>query len=204
MIRTDMVTPDKILSYWFGELADDAECAAQMAALWWQKGEKTDCDIAARFGESLEIAMQGGLDDWSRDPRSLVALIILLDQFSRNIYRGTRRAFEQDTQAFELCRIGVDAGTDMDLRPIERVFFYLPLEHAESIEAQQQCVALYEQLRDDVEDAHRATFEGYVDYANKHREVIEKFGRFPHRNAILGRDSTPQELEYLAQPGAGF
>jgi uncharacterized protein (DUF924 family) len=199
-----MVTPDKIISYWFGDIADDAECAAKQAALWWQKSEKTDCDIAARFGESLEIATQGGLDDWRGEPRSLLALIILLDQFSRNIFRGTRRAFEQDAQAFDLCRIGIDAGTDRDLRPIERVFCYLPLEHAESIEAQDQCVSLYEQLRDVVEEAHRTTFEGYVDYANKHREVIEKFGRFPHRNTILGRDSSPEELEYLAQPGAGF
>lgn len=199
-----MVTPDKILSYWFAGIEDDAECAATQAALWWQKSEQTDCDIAARFGETLEIAIQGGLDDWRDEPRSYVALIILLDQFSRNIYRGTRRSFAQDPQALALCREGLQAGTDRALRPIERVFFYLPLEHAESLDAQQQCVDLYTQLAEEVEEAHRETFPGYVDYARQHQVLIERFGRFPHRNAVLGRESTAEELEYLQQPGAGF
>ena len=199
-----MLTPRDILDFWFGDAQDDAECAAQQSKRWWQKDERADCDIAARFGEALDLAVSGEYLQWSFEAESRLALIILFDQFSRNIYRDTRRAYEQDAVALKLCEGGLACGHDMELRLIHRVFFYLPLEHAESLEAQAYCVELYGALLAAADDALKSTFEGYVDYAKKHYDVIEQFGRFPHRNAILGRESTPGELEYLAQPGAGF
>ena len=138
-------------------------------------------------------------------PRGPPGLILLLDQLPRNLHRGTPAAFAQDDKARALCLKGLSFGTDRGLSPLARVFFYLPLEHAESREQQARSVALFEALADEqATDPARTTFEGFADFARRHQVIVDRFGRFPHRNAILGRASTEEEAAFLQQPGSGF
>ena len=134
-----------------------------------------------------------------------LALILLLDQLPRNIHRASPAAFAQDAKARDLCLRGLSLGADKALSPLARVFFYLPLEHAESREQQARSVALFEALAaEQAGGPARETFEGFADFARRHQVIVQRFGRFPHRNAILGRTSTPEEAEFLQQPGSGF
>lgn len=192
-----------ILDYWFGQ-ADDGDCANQKASLWWGKSPDIDADIRERFEPLRQLLINGGNRYWLQFPESRLAAIITLDQFSRNIYRDTPTAFAADQLALNWCVSGIEAGLDKQLRPIERVFFYLPMEHAEDLGMQHRCLWQFQQLLEIVPDAHRETFVGFADYAKQHMDVIERFGRFPHRNTVLRRQSTPAELEYLAQPDSGF
>lgn len=194
----------EVLQYWFGDAAADAEVIATNGARWFRGGDAVDADIRARFSDLHAQAAGGQLDDWLATPRGRLALVIVIDQFSRNLFRGDARAFAHDARARDWVVDGLDAGADRALRPIERVFFYLPLEHSESLADQDRCVALFAALRDEVPASLRAAFDGYLDYARRHRDVIARFGRFPHRNVVLGRTSTAEEAEYLRQPGAGF
>lgn len=198
------VTPSSVLDYWFGSSTDEAVTAKEKQRLWWGKDAAIDEDIRACFGDALERAGRGELDHWADTPRGSLALIVLMDQFSRNMHRGTPRSFAFDAAARSVTRRVIDAGQDRELRPIERVFMYLPFEHSESIDDQDRAVALFGRLRDEAPVARRATFAGYLDYAHRHREVIARFGRFPHRNAILGRTSTAEETAFLSQPGSSF
>lgn len=193
-----------ILRFWFGEHADDPETARMQAALWWSRQAAIDADIRTRFGATLDAAAAGMLDAWAETPRGLLALIVLLDQFPRSIHRGTPRAFASDARALHWAAQAVALGTDRQWRPIERVFGYLPFEHAESMAAQQRAVVLFSELPRVVPEAQRALFDGYLDYAERHRDIIARFGRFPHRNAILGRSSTEAEQAFLATPGSSF
>ena len=195
---------ESILDYWFGTEADDLVAANQHAALWWKKNSQVDQKIRERFASVLDAAANGDLDDWLTHPRGRLALIILADQFSRNMYRETPRSFAFDRFAQTWCKAGLDSGADRVLRPIERVFFNLPLEHSESLEDQQRSVALGKSLAERVPDAHRELFDGYLKYAERHRDIVLRFGRFPHRNAILGRESTEEEIAFLQQPGSSF
>ena len=158
-----------------------------------------DADIRKRFGDLVDAAASGAHDDWAAEPRGRLALILLFDQFPRNMYRDTPRAFAYDPLARELALAGIAAGADRQLRPIERVFCYLPLEHAESLDLQEQCVALYAALATAVPQADQAVFSGYVDFARRHNDIIQRFGRFPHRNQSLNRHNTVEETQYLAQ-----
>lgn len=200
----DTITPATILEFWFGNTADDTATAQAQQKLWWSKNAAVDADIRTRFGALVETAVTGTLDDWAQDARGRLALILLFDQFPRNMYRDTPRAFACDARAEKLALAGIANGADRTLRAIERVFFYLPLEHSESAELQERSVALFTALAAGVPEADRKTFAGYVDYAVRHRDVIHRFGRFPHRNHILGRDSTPEETTFLKQPGSSF
>ncbi|WP_429104797.1 DUF924 family protein [Aeromonas veronii] len=194
-----------LLDLWFGDEADDVLRATRQAPLWWGKSSETDALLASRFGELAEAAAKGSLAHWADLPSGRLALILLLDQLPRNIHRGTPAAFAQDPMARDLCLKGLSIGADKSLLPLERVFFYLPLEHAESREQQARSVALFEALA--VEQAGtpaQATFAGFADFARRHQVIIERFGRFPHRNYILGRTSTPEEAAFLQQPGSGF
>ena len=197
-------TPESILAFWFGDNEDDSACAAEQAKLWWSKNADTDAAMGVRFGAQIDAASEAQLDDWGEYPVSALARIILVDQFRRNVYRGSPEAFSIDAQAQRWCLEGLARGQDQELRPIQRVFFYLPLEHSEDMALQDHCVALFEKLLNDVPEAHRETFEGFLDYAKGHRDVINRFRRFPHRNEILGRESTPEELAFLEQPGSSF
>jgi uncharacterized protein (DUF924 family) len=199
-------TAEDVLLFWFGPVGRDGRVAPEVVASWFTADESFDEQIRDHFDDTLEQAARGELDGWKATPRGRLALVILFDQFSRNMYRGTPRAFAYDAQALALATEGIAAGADAELRPIERVFMYLPFEHAEDLAAQDRAVALCEALQATVPsgDPDAKLFAGYLDYARRHRDVIAKYGRFPHRNAILGRASTPDEQTYLAQPGAGF
>lgn len=194
-----------LLALWFGDEADDALRATRQASLWWGKSSETDALLASRFGELAEAAAKGSLAHWADAPSGRLALLLLLDQLPRNIHRGTPAAFAQDPLARDLCLKGLSIGADKSLSPLERVFFYLPLEHAESREQQARSVALFEALAaEQANTPAQATFAGFADFARRHQVIIERFGRFPHRNDILGRTSTQEEAAFLQQPGSSF
>jgi uncharacterized protein (DUF924 family) len=187
-----------VLDFWF--LPRSAEGYGKPRAEWFRKDENFDRLIASRFGQQIEQAVNGGLREWDAEgPRGVLARIIVLDQFTRNTGRNTPAAFAGDVLALGAAKQLVESGMDRELHPVERWFAYLPFEHAEDAAMQEQSVALYTALA-----AQHPGFDGALDYAHRHRGVIARFGRFPHRNPILGRTSTAEELEYLAQPGAGF
>ncbi|MCK9538985.1 DUF924 family protein [Dokdonella sp.] len=193
-----------VLEFWFGDARDDAAVIADKGAQWFRGGAQVDAAIRDRFADTHAAAVAGKLDDWLPAPRGRLALVLLIDQFSRNLFRDDPRAFEHDALALAWCRQALASGADRALRPIERVFLYLPLEHSEELADQERAVALFTALRDAVDAGVRERFEGFLDYAVRHRDIVARFGRFPHRNAILGRPSTAAELEFLKQPGASF
>ena len=164
---------------------------------WFTKSDATDRLIAERFGLLVEQALVGERDDWANTPQGALALILVLDQFTRNMFRGTARAFAGDVRALAVAMRLADSGNDLTLLPPERWFAYMPFEHSERLIDQYESVRLFERLAAD-------GLPGPLDWARRHFDVIQRFGRFPHRNAILGRASTPAELGYLSQPGSGF
>ncbi|TCH99399.1 DUF924 domain-containing protein [Roseococcus sp. SYP-B2431] len=184
-----------ILDFWFRDGRDGYR------ELWFRRDDAFDAEIRARFGGLVIPAREGRFNSWADTPEGALALAILLDQFPRNLFRGSPEAFASDPQALVLARRVIRERLDLDLTPVERGFLYLPLEHAESMAAQNESVAAFEGLRDVPQSARPG---GTIDYAWRHWHVIRRFGRFPHRNAVLGRDSTLAEQAYLAQPGAGF
>lgn len=191
---------DEIHSYWFGPLTDDGMAAPSQHRLWFTVDRDTDEHCRAHFEHWLHEALKGGLDHWAQTHRGLVALVILLDQFCRNIYRGFPEAFSGDERALALVQHTIATGEHRRMPLIHRVFLYLPLEHCENLQAQQDCVALFEEMAAVTGNQQIAEF---TRYAIAHRDVIAHFGRFPHRNAILGRESSPEELAYLEKHG-GF
>lgn len=193
-----------VLDYWFGASTDDAGVFAEKGALWFGAGAAVDAQIRARFGALYEEAVAGGLDRWLAAPHGRLALVILVDQFSRNLFRGDARAFAHDALARGWVDEGLRLGADRALRICERVFFYLPLEHSESFADQQHSVALFTTLRNAAPAALREHCDDYLDYAVRHRDIVARFGRFPHRNAMLGRASSEAEIEFLKQPGSSF
>lgn len=199
-----MENPDSIRDYWFGSHPDDAIIAQQRSKLWWSKDDNTDQEIRNRFEAEVERAANHALDAWSESPAGLLSLLLLTDQFPRNIYRNTAKSFAFDELAQAWCKTGLERGMDRKLRPIERVFFYLPLEHSESLARQEQSVQLYTRLYQEVSADHMDTFWVFLLFALRHRRIIERFGRFPHRNEILGRTSTPEEIAFLKEPGSSF
>ncbi|XRD86073.1 DUF924 domain-containing protein [Dyella acidisoli] len=171
---------------------------------WFATCPEFDAAIRVRFGETFRLATEGKLKHWADTPRGWLALLIVLDQFSRNLYRNDPRAWGQDPLAQQLALWGIEEGYDRQLQPMQRVFAYMPLEHAEDMLMQRQCVALFEALCENIPIEVRHPYTDFLDYARRHEAVIARFGRFPHRNALLGRACTPKELTYLAEPGAGF
>ena len=197
-------TPRSINRFWFGEHLDDAAAAKAQASLWWKKNTQVDEQIKHRFGDYVRQAASGKLDAWAEEPPERLALILLSDQFPRHIYRGMAQAFSLDHLAQAWTKEGLALRADEALRPIERVFFYLPLEHSESLDHQEQAVQLFQALKASVPADVQPVFQGFLDYAIRHRDVIARFGRFPHRNAKLGRPSTEEEIIFLKQPGSSF
>jgi len=191
---------DTILHFWFGDSPDDAEVARTQQAFWFRESAATDRACRDRFAGDLARAAAGELDGWAATPHGRVALVMLLDQFSRNIHRGTARAFAQDAAALALTRAGLVQGHDLALRPIARVFLYLPLEHAEDPGTQDESVARFAALAADVPAAWQPAFAIFVEYAEQHRDLIRRFGRFPARNQALGRPSTAEEIAFLRAP----
>lgn len=196
--------PDSINDFWFGSDTDDAVTVQQRSQLWWSKNPEVDLQIRTRFASYVEAAAAHEFDAWQTSPGGVLALILLTDQFPRHIYRDTAKAFASDPLARAWCRIGIEKGMDGNLRPIERAFFYLPLEHSESLEEQNWSVRLFTQLYQEVPPEHMDIFRRYLMFALRHRRVIERFGRFPHRNKMLGRVSTLEEEAFLQESGASF
>lgn len=188
-----------VLDFWFGSPGDPGYGSARKA--WFVKDDAFDARIRSRFLALHEAAATRRLEGWRASAPDCLALVVVLDQFSRNMFRGTPEAFACDSYALELAEHAVGARLDAVVPPVHRMFFYLPFEHSESLLDQERSVALFAALRREMQ--HEA-FDSAHDYAVKHRVVIERFGRFPHRNAILGRESTSEEIEFLAQPGSSF
>ena len=195
---------EDVLDFWFGASGSASEIAGRQRKLWFGKSAANDQAVSDRFAATLAAASAGKLGHWANNPRGRLALVIVLDQFPHHIFRDQPQAFATDPQALALSLAALTANEDRQLAPIERVFLYLPLEHAESIEMQERSVSLYAALASEATADERALFEDFLDYARKHRDVVARFGRFPHRNAILGRPSTPDEVEFLKQPGSRF
>ena len=187
----------EILNFWFGQNFRHGLPDKSQQARWFSSDPQLDDMIRNRFCEDIEIAVHGSYSHWCSEPTGRLAIIILLDQFSRNIYRGTAQAFAYDEQATELVLEGLDLGHDQQLIAAHRIFFYMPLEHSESLSHQKRCLALFERMYKECDPAIAATMKSNLAYAQQHLDIIERFGRFPHRNAALGRVSTPQELAYL-------
>ena len=192
-----------ILDFWFGPDPLGAGQLLPRLRLWFggedppEVLQLRDETIATRFGDHVDAAARGALDHWAGSPHRLLALILLLDQFPRHVFRGKARAYSHDARALALSMEGLQTGADAALAPAERLFFYLPLQHAESLAVQDESIAAYRRLLQEAPPAHARLFEGCLQFAEQHREVVRRFGRFPHRNAPLGRRSSPEELAFL-------
>lgn len=200
----------EVLHFWLGSKPYTAAQVVQRSRLWFGAADapelapQTDELIQSRFAALIGSAARGELAAWESSPRRRLALILLLDQFPRNVFRGTAEAFAQDAKALQLAVSGMQFGADAALDPLERMFFYMPLMHAESLEVQDESVAAFRRLLDEGPPELHSYFEGNLRYAQQHRDLIARFGRFPHRNEILGRESSPAELEYLSSERADF
>ena len=181
-----------VLEFWFGVPPGKSR------AEWFRKDDAFDAGIRERFGALHEAASRRELEHWRVARDSMVALVVVLDQFSRNLHRGSARAFEQDAHARECAREALGRGDDARCLPVERLFLYLPFEHSEDVPDQELSVRLMSQL-----EAFDET-RGMTEWATRHKVIVDRFGRFPHRNAALGRASTPEEIEFLKTPGSGF
>jgi uncharacterized protein (DUF924 family) len=190
---------EETLRFWFGDLQPAVSSYPQRRKVWFGKHPQLDQEIRDRFQPLYEQAAVGNLDDWQNSPLTALALIVLLDQFPRNMFRNTPKAFATDAKALAIAQQAIAHGFDQHLTPIQRIFLYVPLEHSENLEHQRQCVALFQQLFATTPD-----LDDVLDYAQRHYAVIDRFGRFPHRNEILGRSTTPEEAEFLKQPGSRF
>ena len=184
----------EILDFWFG--SEDEPGYGEFREAWFRKDPEFDQQIRDRFEDLYEAAATGELDGWKEEARSCLALVILLDQFPRNMFRGDPRSYATDRKAQETAGYAVDRALDRELPPFQRMFLYMPFMHSENLEHQRRSVELFRALGGDEADAS--------DYAVRHMEIIERFGRFPHRNEILGRQTTPEEAEFLTQPGSSF
>jgi len=199
------MTPQDVRNYWLGELSSDSPNATKsQMGLWYGKDESVDRHIRETFAPHIPAAIAGEFDHWQESPQSAVALIILMDQFSRNAFRDSPQMYAADPKALSVSLALIKTRADKSLHPIERMFVYLPLEHSEEVAHQEHCVALAKELADDVSDEAREGYLGFANYAVKHHEIVARFGRFPHRNAILGRTNTEEEAAFLTQPGSSF
>lgn len=193
-----------LLDWWFGDAEAASVVAAQCSKLWFGYQASQDAEARERFGELSAQALAGGLQDWAERAEGWLALILLLDQLPRMIHRATPQAFAGDARALQLVRWGLEQGLERQLPAIRQVFVYLVLEHAEDLITQNLAVERFRVLGEQVPAAERELFAGYLDYAVRHQQVIARFGRFPHRNMLLARDSTPTELAFLQEPGSRF
>ena len=200
----DQIRIDEILMFWFEEKELSAPQIDARMDVWFGDDPKFDDEIVKRFSDDVERACAGELDHWAHEPRGRLALILLIDQFRRNIHRNKPEAFEKDKVALKFCIEGATAKMNRDLPPIQQVFFYMPLQHSESLKVQKKSCEIYRHLAKSVSPTYKETFETVVRFAELHADIIEQFGRFPHRNKVLGRENTPEEDEYLAGDAPSF
>ena len=190
----------QVLDFWFdGDMPGKAQIKR-----WWYKDPDADADIAARFSDLVTEVHQHLGDKWSETAEGRLAAIICLDQFPRNIFRDQPQSFYYDEKALELCRQGIDVGAYHELPLLWQSFFFMPLMHSEALSDQNDCVEWFTRLVDQADGALKEYLVGSLDFARRHQEIVQRFGRYPHRNAILGRKSTPEELAFLSQPGSSF
>jgi uncharacterized protein (DUF924 family) len=197
-------THEEILAFWIGDPEPGFDELDRRISLWFEAGPEVDAEIASRFGSNFEEARRGGLDAWRASAKGRLALIILLDQFSRNLHRGSREAFSSDAAALELCLQGIELGLDAALSIVERAFFYMPMQHAENLPPQEKSVQLFEILEATCPDAIRPHMHRFLVSARSHRNIIANYGRFPHRNRVLGRECSEEENEFLKSEMAPF
>ena len=195
---------EDVLDFWFGELNDLGCASPEHRKRWWTKSDAFDEAIKAHFLNDYEAVAAGDCETWRSTARGTLAYIIVLDQFSRNMFRGTPNMFVADELAREACSEGLDAGFDAELEFDERVFFYLPLEHSESMEDHHRCIELFKDLLERAPEPLEADAKNYLDFAKSHEAIVKRFGRYPHRNETLGRASTPEETKFLKEPGSSF
>jgi len=198
------MTPDALLTFWFGPPADDAALFQRNMGRWFGGGPAFDEEIRAQFSDLLEPGAVMAVAAWAKTPEGRLAAILAFDQFSRNMFRGTPRAFALDPWARGLAREAVERRVDTKLSLAQRMFVYLPFEHSEDPEDQAMSVQLYTAMRDGAPKGLHSTLDNLLNYAKRHAEIVERFGRFPHRNAILGRESTAEEVAFLQTPGSSF
>jgi len=191
---------DDVLGFWFGELDESGRVGEAQRRRWFEKDPELDREIRRRFEDRHRAIGQGECEDWLDSARGALAYVIVLDQFSRNMFRGTPAMFSSDSQALAAATSAIERGLDRQLEPELRAFLYMPFMHAEDRRAQRRCVELFSQLRD--EEGER--FSGNVRFAELHRDIVERFGRFPHRNPILGRTMTSVEQQFLDEGGPSF
>ena len=199
-----IASPGDVLDFWFGDSGTTEEVVARQRKLWFGKSPENDAAVTERFAETLAAASRGELDHWADSPVGRLALLVVLDQFPHHVYRDDAKSFACDPLALKLALDTLRIHDDELVSPLARVFIYLPLEHAEALDVQDLSVALFEKLVREADESEKAVFEGFLDYARQHRDVVARFGRFPHRNALLGRKSSAEETEFLKQPGSRF
>ncbi len=192
--------PDDVLDFWLGAPARDHGAFMQKIRRWFETDKALDAEIRSRFGETLQRARDGAYDDWAKTPRGRLALVVLFDQFTRNLYRGTPRAFENDARALALAEAGIDQHLDAGFGFEEKMFLYMPLAHSEDVTRQERHVALITAAANAAPPELAAAYGSAVEYARGYLEQIRRFGRFPHRNAILGRTCTQEEMAFLDSP----
>jgi len=200
----DQLRIDAILAFWFKEQELSAPQIDRRLDIWFGEDQAFDHEIQEAFAADVDKASAGKLDHWAHESRGRLALILLLDQFRRNIHRGTTKAYEKDKAALKLCVEGAMEKKDKGLTPIQRAFFYMPLQHTESRKVQEKSVALFNKLAEAVSPTYQETFLTIAQFAELHRDIVDRFGRFPHRNKVMGRDNTPEEDEYLSGDSPDF
>ena len=195
---------ERVLQFWFGQLDKDGLASSAKSGRWFQKDPDFDREIREEFGALHALLLGGERPAWSLSPRGTVASVVVLDQFSRNIFRGTGAMFVADQRALAFSLEAIALGLDRSGPAAHRSLLYMPLMHAEDVRMQRRCVELFEAFAVEAEGPAAAQAERSLKYAVAHREIVERFGRFPHRNELLGRTSTPEEVQFLAQPGSSF
>lgn len=196
--------PEEVLTFWLGTIDEHGLSDAAHTARWYMKDAAFDAQVRQRFAETWSALVRGEHEDWKRAPRSLLAYVIVLDQLSRNMFRGTAQAFASDHLALGAAEAAVELGFDRALVGVERGFLYMPFEHSEELATQDRAVALFTAFRDESTGPLKEYLGQSVEYAVRHRDVIVQWGRFPHRNQLLERASTAEELAFLQQPGSSF
>jgi uncharacterized protein (DUF924 family) len=200
----DSTTQEAILEFWFGDSEPSSAELEQRITLWFESGPAIDAEIASRFGHLLREARNGKLDDCKATARGRLALVILLDQFSRNLHRGSEEAFASDAEALRYSLEGIALGIDAELSVVERTFLYMHMQHAEDSSVQESSVQVFEKLATECSETIRPHMNRFLASARSHRDIIDKFGRFPHRNRALGRECSEAEIDFLTVPTVPF
>jgi len=195
---------EEILDFWFGHLPDDSFLPEEKAKLWFQKDPLFDQEIRRKFEDVLHASVSGELTDWLSTPRGILAYIVLLDQFPRNMYRDLPEEYAYDHLVLSVVREALKNGVDEKLKQVERKFLYMPLMHSEDPEDQDMSIEYFTRLRNSAPPQHREYFEMVLDFAHRHKAIIDQFGRYPYRNEQLGRETTEEEEEFLKTPGSRF